>query len=250
MSNTLRVLAVVAHPDDECMMSGTLASQARAGIEVTLAVACNGNMGGLAGADPQTRAETRHAEMVEVCDLLGVRLEWLGYGDDDFMGRYHGQYPAMESDFRDLVRRVDPQLMLVAPLDDYHHHHRHTAEVALNASLNAANTAIESDFAPASGIPWALHYAPLPGGQFTPSICVDIGATFELKMQALQCHRSQHQYLREHHRTDIFAQVEAAARHWGAVCGVDFAEPFALCHRFNRIGPVQQLARFFPQPEV
>ncbi len=241
-----RVLAVIAHPDDECILSGTLALQAQAGIEVTLAVACNGNMGGLAGADATARAATRRAEMEQVCALLGVTLKWLDYGDDDFMERYHERYQAMETDFRNLVRRVDPDLMMVAPLDDYHQHHRHTAEVALNASINAGNPAIHSDYDAIDGIPPALHFAPMPGTPFVPSLYVDIGATFALKMEALQCHRSQHQYLKEHHGTDIFAQVEAAARSWGAACGVVYAEPFALVQRFNRSAPIQQLARLFP----
>ncbi len=249
MAEELRVLAVVAHPDDECALSGTLALQAQAGIEVTLAVALNGNMGGLPGADAETRAATRHAEMVEVCEMLEVKLEWLGYGDDDFMQHYHENYQATETRFRDLVRRVDPQLMFVAPLDDYHQHHRHVAEVALNASINAGNAARVSAEPASSGIPWALHCAPMPGTPFVPSLYVDIGETFELKMEALQCHQSQHQYLQEYHRTDIFAQVEAAARYYGAACGVDFAEPFALCRRFNRAAPMQELAEFFPRLE-
>ncbi len=249
MAEELRVLAVIAHPDDECVMSGTLALQARAGIDVTLAVACNGNMGGLAGADPTTRAATRHAEMLAVCKMLGVKLQWLDYGDDDFMQHYHEDYQAMEMSFRNLIRRVDPHLMLVAPLDDYHQHHRHAAEVALNAGINAANAAIVSDSPPSSGIPWVLHCAPMPGTPFLPAVYVDIGETFQLKMEALKCHESQHKYLQEHHHTDIFAQVEAAARHYGAACGVDFAEPFALCRRFNRTAPVQQLASFFPSSQ-
>ena len=249
MAEELRVLAVVAHPDDECVFSGTLALQARAGIEVTLAVALNGNMGGLAGADPQTRAATRHAEMIAACETLGVKLEWLDYGDDDFMQHYHEHYQATETRFRDLVRRADPQLMFLAPLDDYHQHHRHVAELALNAGINAGNPAIVSDEPASAGIPWALHCAPLPGTPFVPSLYVDIGDTFELKMEALQCHQSQHQYLQEHHQTDIFAQVEATARYYGAACGVDFAEPFALCPRFNRAAPMQELAEFFPRLE-
>ncbi len=249
MAADLRVLAVVAHPDDECMLSGTLALQARAGIEVTLAVALNGNRGGPSGIDPQTRAATRHAEMLKACELLGLKLEWLDYGDDDFMQHYHEGYQVMEMNFRNLVRRVDPQLMLVAPLDDYHQHHRHVAEVALNASINAGNPHIVSDCPASSVIPWALHFAPLPGTPFVPALYVDIGETFELKLAALRCHESQHQYLRQRHRTDIFAQVEATARYYGAACGVEFAEAFAVCERFNRPAPLQQLAKFFPAIE-
>ena len=246
MVEDLRVLAIVAHPDDEMMISGTLALQAQSGLEVTLAVALNGNMGGPAGANREERAATRHQEMREACAILGVELEWLGYGDDNFMERYHNDYPAVEMDFRNLLRRVDPHLLFVGVLDDYHHHHRHVAELALNASLNASNAEIRSQYPPSSMIPWTLHYAPLAGTPFTPSIYVDITATYDLKIEALKAHRSQHQFLQDHHGTDIFAQVQAAARHYGAACGVVFAESFALCERFNRLAPIQQLAKFFP----
>lgn len=246
MAENLPVLAVVAHPDDEMMLSGTLALQARAGLDVTLAVALNGNMGGLPGATPQRRAEVRHQEMLEACRILGIKLEWLGYGDDNFMDRYHNDYPAVEMDFRNLFRRVDPHLLFIALLDDYHHHHRHVAELALNASINASNAEIESQYPPSSMIPWTLHYAPLAGTPFVPSIYVDITTTFDLKIAALKAHKSQHQFLKDHHRTDIFAQVESTARYYGAACGVAFAETFALCERFNRLAPIQQLAKFFP----
>jgi LmbE family N-acetylglucosaminyl deacetylase len=137
--------------------------------------------------------------------------------------------------------------MLVAPLDDYHQHHRHVAEVALNASINAGNPAIRSEYDAIDGIPAALHFAPMPGTPFIPSLYVDIGATFEQKMDALKCHCSQHQYLKDHHATDILKQVEASARAWGAACGVAYAEPFALVHRFNRVAPIQELAGLFPR---
>ena len=246
MPEDLRVLAVVAHPDDEMMLAGTLALQARAGLKVTLAAALNGNRGGPPGMTPQERAQIRHQEMQEACRILGVSLEWLGYGDDTFMDCYHNDYQAVEMSFRNLLRRTDPHLLLVGVLNDYHHHHRHVAELALNASLNASNAEIASEYPPSSMIPWTLHYAPLPGTPFAPSVYVDITATYDLKIEALKAHRSQHQFLQDHHRTDIFAQVEAAARHYGAACGVAFAEPFALCERFNRPAPIQQLTGFFP----
>lgn len=118
MTEVRRILAVVAHPDDEVKLSGTLALQVRAGLEVTLAVALNGNLGGLMGAKPQVRAQTRCQEMREACDILGVKMEWLGYSDDDFMRRCYNDYSRVEMDFRNLFRRVDPHLLLVAPPND------------------------------------------------------------------------------------------------------------------------------------
>lgn len=241
------VLAIIAHPDDEMHISGALALQAAVGLSVTIAVASNGNLGGLPGASKHDRAGVRRAEMEAACGVLGVQLQWLGLGDDDFMTRYHSDYAATEMAFRNLVRRVDPGLLLIPTLDDYHHHHRATAELALNASTGAANANVVSEEPPSSGTPIALHMAPMPPTPFVPTLYVDITRTFDQKMAALRCHQSQHQYLQDHHGTDIFAQVEAAAIMHGAACGVRYAEAFAACQRFNRLAPVQKLSQYFPQ---
>jgi LmbE family N-acetylglucosaminyl deacetylase len=241
-----RVLYVVAHPDDEMQCSGTAALQAAAGIDVTIAVTCNGNLGGLPEIGKDERARLRQREMQAACDVLGANLAWLDFGDDDFMDYVHARYGATEMSFRNLIRRVNPDLLIVPALNDYHQHHRAAAELALNASNNAANPAIVSAEPPSSGLPLALHMAPLPPGPFAPDIYVDITPVFDRKLAALRCHESQHQYLQDHHRTDIFAQIEAAAILHGVACGVRYAEAFSLCRQFNRPAPIQELARFFP----
>ncbi len=242
----MRILVVVAHPDDEMQCSGTIALQAAAGMEVTLAVACNGNLGGIPEVDKAERSRIRHAEMAAACDVLGAKLQWLDFGDDDFMEHVHSRYSDTEMAFRNLVRRTRPDLMLVPALHDYHQHHRAAAELALNASNNAGNPAIVSEEPASSGIPIALHMAPLPGGVFTPDLYVDITPVFERKLQAMRCHVSQHQYLQEHHRTNILEQIEATAVLHGVACGVKYAEAFSLCRQFNRPAPIQKLAPFFP----
>ena len=246
MSEDRRVLFVIAHPDDEEKFSGTAALQAHAGIDVTIAVALNGNKGGLMGADPQERAETRYREMQQSCQILGAKLEWLGYGDDDFLDCFHNSYSEVEMTFRNLVRRVDPHLLVVAPPNDYHRHHIKVAEVAMDASMNASNPNHESEYAASSMIPCTLYCRPQMGIGFIPSLYVDISDTYHLKVEAMKAHQSQHQYLKDHHRIDIFQTVETVARYYGSACGVEFAEPFALCQKFNRPAPIQQLARFFP----
>lgn len=238
-----RILICIAHPDDEMQCSGTVALQTAAGLEVTMAVACNGNLGGAAGLTKEDRAAVRRREMQAACDVLVAKLEWLDFGDDDFMERVHTGYTETEMVFRNLIRRVNPDLLIVPALNDYHQHHRATAELALNASNNAGNPAIVSEEPASSGIPFALHMAPLPGAAFAPDLYVDITPVFDRKLDAMRCHESQHQYLRDHHRTDIFEQIEAAAVMHGVACGVKYAEAFALCRQFNRPAPIQKLAR-------
>jgi LmbE family N-acetylglucosaminyl deacetylase len=242
----MAILYVIAHPDDEMQCSGTVALQAAAGLEVTIAVACNGNLGGLPEVDKAERSRVRHAEMQAACDVLGAKLEWLDYGDDSFMEHFQGRYNETEMAFRNLIRRVRPDLLIVPALNDYHQHHRAAAELTLNASNNAGNPAIVSEEPASSGIPIALHMAPLPPGPFAPDIYVDMTPVFDRKLEAMRCHASQHQYLQEHHRTNIFEPIEAAAVLHGVACGVKYAEAFSLCRQFNRPAPIQKLAQFFP----
>ena len=143
--------------------------------------------------------------------------------------------------------RADATLYLDPPFELHEDPALAAAAERLKQAIAAGERVlIHGDYDAIDGIPPALHFAPMPGTPFIPSVYVDIGGTFELKMEALECHRSQHQYLKQHHGTDIFSQVEAAARTWGAACGVAYAEPFALVQRFNRSAPIQELARFFP----
>lgn len=244
MSKT--VLVIIAHPDDEMHISGTLALQAAAGLKVTIAVASSGNLGGAPNLTKEERASLRRVEMQEACAILGARLEWLGYGDDNLTGEYYDGNAAMEAAIRTLLRRVNPDLLLIPALDDYHKHHRLVAEVALNASSNASNPTVVTEDPPSKAIPATLHLPPMPPGVFNADIYIDISSTFEQKMAALRCHKSQYEYLQSHHNTDIFQQIEAAAIMHGVACGVQYAEVLSLCRRFNRPAPIQRLAGFFP----
>ena len=87
---------------------------------------------------------------------------------------------------------------------------------------------------------------PIPPEPFEPHIYADISGAFDRKLQALRCHESQHPFLQSHHRSDFLGLVSAAAYLHGAACGVQYAEAFALCRRFNRPATIQALAGFFP----
>lgn len=242
----LRVLAIVAHPDDEAWCSGLLAAQADAGLHVHLGVCCNGNLGGPPEWAPEQRAMVRREEMERAADLIGCQLHWLDVGDDVFMDRFRGDYGALEWLVRDLMRATDPDLLIVPAADDYHHHHRAVCELALNASVNASNPALKSTLPPSSQVPLVLHMQPVPPGVFVPDLYVDISDTMERKLKALLCHESQHPFLQRQHNTDFLELVRMTARLHGVVCEVAHAEAYTLCRRWNRVATIQQLARFFP----
>ncbi|MCI2238371.1 mycothiol conjugate amidase Mca [Paenibacillus sp. TRM 82003] len=89
MAETLRLMAVHAHPDDESSKgAASMARYAAEGVEV-LVVSCTGGERGdvlnprLQGDPRMLRdmAEYRRREMAEAARVLGVQHRWLGYVD-------------------------------------------------------------------------------------------------------------------------------------------------------------------------
>lgn len=91
MAETLTMMAVHAHPDDEASSTGgVLATYSAQGIRTVVVTCTNGEFGdapggikpGQDGHDEQAVAQQRLAELRKSCEILGVtNLELLGYHD-------------------------------------------------------------------------------------------------------------------------------------------------------------------------
>src|ERR1700744_2335042 len=91
MANSLTLMAVPAHPDDEASSTGgLLATYSAEGIRTVVVTCTNGEFGdapggikpGQDGHDEATVAQIRLAELSQATKLLGVTdLELLGYHD-------------------------------------------------------------------------------------------------------------------------------------------------------------------------
>ena len=86
MSKRLRLMAVLAHPDDESLgMGSTLARYANEGVETYLVTATrgeNGRHGSTQANSPAELARVRTAELRAACEVLGIReVSFLDYAD-------------------------------------------------------------------------------------------------------------------------------------------------------------------------
>jgi LmbE family N-acetylglucosaminyl deacetylase len=126
----LRLMAILAHPDDETLGNGaTLARYAAEGVEVTLVTATRGQRGwfGEPDANPGLTAlgQLREAELESAARALGLReVVLLDYVD--------GEFDTADGD--DVVcqlvahiRRVRPQVVLTFGLDGAYGHPDHMA---------------------------------------------------------------------------------------------------------------------------
>ncbi len=115
MSEPLRLMAVLAHPDDESLsMGGTLARYAAAGEQVAVVTATRGEAGEILNHDDpeslrESLGEVREAELRAACALLGVSaVELLGYRDSGMAGTPDNGHPDAfcRADFMEAVGRL------------------------------------------------------------------------------------------------------------------------------------------------
>jgi LmbE family N-acetylglucosaminyl deacetylase len=130
MTNSLRLLAVFAHPDDESMgMGGTLAKYAAEGVETYLVCATRGERGwfGPEEQNPGLRllGQLRTKELEEAVQELGMRgLYFLDYMDGELDHANHVEAIAKIVTY---IRRIQPQVVITFPPDGNYGHPDHIA---------------------------------------------------------------------------------------------------------------------------
>ena len=163
-----RLLAVLAHPDDETFgMGGTLALYARSGVDVYLICATRGEAGDvdekyLEGYD--SIADLRVSELQCAAEKLGLKEVYnLNYHDSGMLGAPENLHPHALSnspidqvarDIEHYIRLIQPQVVITHdPIGSYFHPdhvaiHQATVMAFFNASLSAESSESLPPFAP------------------------------------------------------------------------------------------------------
>lgn len=144
MDGTLRITAVVAHPDDETLgFGGALARYAAEGLEVSLVCATRGELGWTGDpADypgPLALGRLREAELREAAAALGIGdIAFLGYLDGDL--RCADPAEAVARIVAEL-RRLRPYVVVTFGPDGAYGHPDHVAisQLATTAVARAAD---------------------------------------------------------------------------------------------------------------
>jgi LmbE family N-acetylglucosaminyl deacetylase len=156
----LRLLCILAHPDDETLgCGGIFAKYAAEGVETFLITASRGEKGriGTERPGPAVVGPVREAELRRAVEVLGIReLNLLGYMD----GEIDRADPRQAiSKIAAHVRRIRPQVVVTFGSDGAYGHVDH---IAISQFTGAALVAAaDSGFAAAPGIelPAATHAA-------------------------------------------------------------------------------------------
>lgn len=230
METSLRVLALMPHPDDmEILCAGTLIRLVSLGAEVHVVTMTPGDKGSATLSREEISAIRREearkgAESIGATSYTCLEYEDVEIGFDDGTRR-----AVVEA-----LRRAQPNLVLTTAPYDYMFDHTITSELVRNACFNASlpNFRTGGDAPPTAGVPY-LYYADTLGGHDiygnpSPVTCrVDISAVIDAKAEALAQHSSQREWLRRQHGIDEYID---SMRRWGAIrgaeAGVEYAEAF------------------------
>jgi len=174
MPQTLTLMAVHAHPDDEAIgTGGVLALAAAHGIRTILVTCTGGEVGEIApesGATAETLGAVRERELRNACEILGVtHLELLGYRDSGMAGTADNENPASFSQadlgvatarLAALVRKYQPSVLVTYNENGFYGHpdHINAHRITVGAYDLAADEshASEDDLAPWA--PAKLYY--------------------------------------------------------------------------------------------
>ena len=128
--NSLKLLAVFAHPDDESMgMGGTLTKYSAEGVDTHLVCASRGERGwaGPEGQNPglERLGQIRTKELQNATAVLGIKsLSFLDYIDGDLDQADHTEAIARIVAH---IRRIQPQVVVTFPPDGNYGHPDHIA---------------------------------------------------------------------------------------------------------------------------
>jgi LmbE family N-acetylglucosaminyl deacetylase len=186
------VLVVTPHPDDaEFGVAGTVAKWTREGKQVVYVVCTNGNKG---TSDPDVKpdelAKIRQNEQRAAAEILGVHevvfLENQDQGLEDT--------PQFRKQIVRMIRRYRPETVVTAdPYRRYiwHRDHRIAGQVTIDAVFPYARDHLAYPDLLEEGLQPHKVREMLFWASENINFRSDITATFDLKLAALRCHKSQ-----------------------------------------------------------
>ncbi|MCL5745702.1 MAG: PIG-L family deacetylase [Acidobacteria bacterium] len=225
------ILAIHAHPDDcEILAGGTLARLSAAGHRITIVTMTPGDCGSH-DYPPDEIAAIRRKEAAASARRIGAVYICAEFRDLAVFSDDPSRRRVVE-----ILRRVQPDLVLTASPVDYMCDHETTSMLVRDACFGAPAPNYRTgapDAAPAlPAIPHLYFMDPIGGVDrdnlpVRADVYIDVTAFFGTKTEMLSEHRSQREWLRKHHGMDDYlASMERYTRECGRLAGVEFAEGF------------------------
>ena len=188
-----QVMVVTPHPDDaEFGVAGTVARWVKEGKDVVYVVCANGDKGTSdINMKPEKLVKIREQEQLAAAKLLGVReVIFLRHSDQSLEDT-----PEFRKEIVRLIRMYRPDTVVTAdPYRRYiwHRDHRIVGQVTLDAIFPYARDHLAYPDLPEEGLqPHKVKEVLLWAAPEDINYRSDITSTFDIKLAALRCHKSQ-----------------------------------------------------------
>lgn len=193
MTDKVDILVVSPHPDDaEFGIAGTVALRVKEGKQVVYVVCTSGDKGTSdVNMKPEELAKIREKEQLDAAKVLGVReVVFLRHPDQSLEDT-----PEFRKEIVRYIRMYRPDIVAVPnPYRRYvwHRDHRITGQLVLDAVYPYARDHLAYPDLLEEGLkPHKVSELLLWATLDDINYCVDITSTFDIKLAALRCHRSQ-----------------------------------------------------------
>jgi len=193
------ILAIGAHPDDiEIGCGGTIIKHIIRGDDVYYVIATNGEKGG--------NMVERIKEAKNSAAIIGVKgIEFLGLKDT--LVSHDGNTIQL---LDNIMAKINPSIVYVHSLKDYHQDHMNIAKSTLSASRKMKNSIF-------------CYEAPSTTLEFLPTAFSNINDTFETKIESINQFISQE-------KKDYFEReaMVSLSKFRGKVINIEYAEAFEV----------------------
>src|SRR5258706_1083657 len=243
-----RILAIHAHPDDvEILAGGMMALLADAGHSITIVTMTRGDCGS-ADLSADEIAAVRRNEAGSAAALIGAEYRCAEFRDLAVFSDDASRRRVVE-----ILRRTKPDLVVTSSPIDYMADHEATSALVRDACFATParnyNTRDVQAAAPLKAIPHLYFMDPVGGVDregipILPDFYVDVSSVFEKKTEMLARHKSQREWLKQHHGIDDYlAMMERWTREVGRRAGVELAEGFRRYkgHPYPQTGLLEEL---------
>lgn len=228
MVEAVQILVVAAHPDDpEFGVAGSVARWVKEGKKVVYVLCTSGDKGTSDRAmQPERLTRIREEEQIAAANTVGVKeVVFLRYPDQGLEDT-----PQLRKDIVRQIRKYRPNTVVTqSPYRRYiwHRDHRIAGQVTLDAIFPYARDYLAYPDLIAEGLePHKAKEVLLFAAEDDINYISDITDTFEIKLAALRCHKSQ---VGAEMSPKLVEMLKQRARD----CAKD--EPFQLAESFHRV---------------
>ena len=215
------VLAIAAHPDDiELICGGTLIRAHMLGRSTGIIDLAAGEMA--SRGTPELRAK----EAAKAAKVMGVAVrENLGFPDGGIQNT-----PETRAELAVAIRHFKPRVVITHSLHGRHPDHPIVAQLVRDACFVAGLKKVEPKVAPHRPLK-VIHALSFREDNQKPTFVVDISETFEKKLEAIACYKSQfgeavqagEVYPNGEPLSDL---IRHHAAHYGSLIRCRYGEPF------------------------